>query len=437
MLSRFVVKNFKSIGERGVDLELKPLTVLFGPQGSGKSNILEILWRFAEVLRGEARLSHLQLVEPRYDRGEELFHREEVGRKLTIGLYAPDERGELGWKVEYWIEDALSLITQEVTRGEKTVLKVGFVKANRNVIQPVVHDPAELNESLMPVNPEVLKPAAFKLTPRPPADKGALTDEATSRSKLAQDVVEILSKTLRKEHVSKVALLTPLRGRVSKYGSASRRIREIEGELCSIGPDGEMLIEFLSTVAGSRRYKVSQAYISKWASEFGLAEIYAGFSGREGLLSLDYEDSILKTVIDVARASHGARQVLCVIAQLFSPDQDIVLIEEPELSLHPESVAKLPLMFLDAIKLGKQIIITTHSTILPLALSRMARKAREEGICANPNELIAVYEIEKTPEGTTAARLYLDEGGYIKGYVGSFFRVESELLKEWEESLPE
>ena len=41
MLSRLVVKNFKSIGEPGVDLELKPLTILVGPNGSGKSSIFE------------------------------------------------------------------------------------------------------------------------------------------------------------------------------------------------------------------------------------------------------------------------------------------------------------------------------------------------------------------------------------------------------------
>ncbi|MFQ5874616.1 MAG: AAA family ATPase, partial [Dehalococcoidia bacterium] len=41
MLSRLIVKNFKSIGEPGVDLELKPLTILVGPNGSGKSSIFE------------------------------------------------------------------------------------------------------------------------------------------------------------------------------------------------------------------------------------------------------------------------------------------------------------------------------------------------------------------------------------------------------------
>ena len=43
MISRVAIKNFKSIGDPGVDLELKPLTLLVGPNGGGKSSILEAI----------------------------------------------------------------------------------------------------------------------------------------------------------------------------------------------------------------------------------------------------------------------------------------------------------------------------------------------------------------------------------------------------------
>ena len=33
MLTSAIIENFKSIGEPGVDLELKPLTLLVGPNG--------------------------------------------------------------------------------------------------------------------------------------------------------------------------------------------------------------------------------------------------------------------------------------------------------------------------------------------------------------------------------------------------------------------
>jgi len=43
LISRVTIENFKSIGEPGVDLELKPLTLLVGPNGGGKSSILEAI----------------------------------------------------------------------------------------------------------------------------------------------------------------------------------------------------------------------------------------------------------------------------------------------------------------------------------------------------------------------------------------------------------
>lgn len=43
MITNLTIKNFKSIGENGIQIELKPLTIFLGPNGSGKSSILEVL----------------------------------------------------------------------------------------------------------------------------------------------------------------------------------------------------------------------------------------------------------------------------------------------------------------------------------------------------------------------------------------------------------
>ena len=94
-------------------------------------------------------------------------------------------------------------------------------------------------------------------------------------------------------------------------------------------------------------------------------------------------------------------------------------------------------MFYEALKLGKQIIATTHSPILPLAIPRLVARAKEEGLCPDPNELIAVYEVHKDRRGTSVKRLRLNERGYIIGYIESFLKVERQLLEEWEKGLPE
>jgi predicted ATPase len=74
-------------------------------------------------------------------------------------------------------------------------------------------------------------------------------------------------------------------------------------------------------------------------------------------------------------ASYGSKQILSVITQLFWSDPDsIVMIEEPEISRHPNAQILLAELFAEAVHEGKQIIITAHSEFLPLTLAFQYKK---------------------------------------------------------------
>jgi len=440
-ICRFIVKNFKSIGDPGVDLELKPLTLLFGPQGAGKSNILEAFWRIAKLFHSAKSaaltFSYLKDIEPKYGDEKSIFHKEDPSKLLTIGIFVPIENHKIGgWIIGYRHERGENklLAFQRATLNEEVVLEIKEILNDSEHIR-VISAPENLRQEpvhiLYPL--EQVTPEVFQLEPMYPNQ--TLSKELEERSKLAQRIASTVIQTLTGDYTVKVALLTALRGIVTEKVSADQTV-ELKGEVYPLDPDGKNLIHYLSFMYAATRYRHYLEFIGRWAKELGLTDLTAGFWGRN-TLSAEFRDKDLNVPLKLAYASHGAKQALCVIAQLFSPTQDIILIEEPEISLHPESVAKLPLMFLDAIKLGKQIIATTHSTILPLALSRMVRKAKEEGLCEDPNELIAVYEIQKTENGTQAMRLELNEKGYIRDYIPSFYTIERELLNEWWESLPE
>lgn len=437
-ICRFIVSNFKSIGEPGIDLELKPLTLLFGPQGAGKSNILEAFWRFARLLyetvvrSSYGEMQYLAHIEPRYSNLKSIFHKEDPHRLLKIGTFVPIEEGKIGgWVIgfrEEFKENELVAFEEVVLNGE-VVLKLGRIAKGQGTHQLIVLTPERLRHLSVVSKrwPPATRPEVFELANVP--------EELIKSSRHARYIASAIVKSLVGKRVTKVAFLTALRGQIHEEVSTDEYVED-DGEVYPLKPDGSNLIPYLSFILNSSRYMKYADFMRRWAKELGLDNLMAGFWGRHRL-SADFRDNILNVAVKLAHASHGARQALCVIAQLFSPTQEIILIEEPEISLHPESVVKLPLMFLDAIEMGKQIIITTHSTILPLALSKMVKEARERGLCEDPNELIAVYEIWKDEEGTKAERYLLDERGYIKGYVKSFWIVEEELLKEWEEKLPE
>ena len=48
MITKIAIENFKGIGER-VEVELRPLTLLFGPNSAGKSSILHALHYAREI----------------------------------------------------------------------------------------------------------------------------------------------------------------------------------------------------------------------------------------------------------------------------------------------------------------------------------------------------------------------------------------------------
>lgn len=120
-----------------------------------------------------------------------------------------------------------------------------------------------------------------------------------------------------------------------------------------------------------------------------------------------------------------------MIVQLFWSKQDsILLIEEPETSLHPQSQVQLPELFSEAIKRRVRLVLTTHSEFLILALSKPIR----EGLIKR--EDVAIYNLSKTPTGTQLTQLEVGENGFIKGWIPSFTKVETDLMKEFLKYVP-
>ena len=50
MITKITLENFKSIKDR-VEIDIKPITLLFGPNSAGKSTVVQALHYLKEVLR--------------------------------------------------------------------------------------------------------------------------------------------------------------------------------------------------------------------------------------------------------------------------------------------------------------------------------------------------------------------------------------------------
>ena len=351
MLSRVKIQNFKSIGEPGVDLELKPLTFLVGPNGGGKSSILEGIG--ITVRRGDG----LQLTD--FPAKHHILPEGEGFQSLTEVYYSD-----------------VGLSGQHL--GAKYEL---------------------LGENMEPLE----GPGS------PPLSEHALTK----------------CRALWSDHQAHTFLLSSVRGGI-RYDIDTR------GQPAWIGPQGEHLLPVLAYVFGPNGDEEAAGRIAKWADRFGVRRLTPGLSGKERM-GAAFHDGELGVRPNLALASSGSRQILAVITQLFwAPKGSLLMIEEPEISLHPKAQIDVLEMFAEAIKQDKQIIATTHSLFMMQGIGYAVHKGWLE-----PDQ-VAVYHVEKKKgTGTESKRLPLSEKGYIKGWVPSFAKVEGQLLREWTKNLPE
>ena len=134
----------------------------------------------------------------------------------------------------------------------------------------------------------------------------------------------------------------------------------------------------------------------------------------EPLVALNGQTSAL---LDVG---FGVSQVLPVLTLLFSaPAGSILLLEQPELHLHPSAQAALADLILHvAATRNLQLIVETHSEHL---LRRLQRRVAERETDFATHENIKAYFCNPSPEGLIAEEVLVDRFGQISNWPHNFF----------------
>ena len=130
--------------------------------------------------------------------------------------------------------------------------------------------------------------------------------------------------------------------------------------------------------------------------------------------------------VDLPDVGFGISQVLPVLVQIFyAPANSIIIIEQPEIHLHPRAQAALADVMIEAIKAkegGKprniQLIIETHSEHF---LRRLQRRIAEDVI---PQEMVAAWFADTTKMPARLAPLEIDDYGNIRNWPKDFFGDE-------------
>jgi predicted ATPase len=120
--------------------------------------------------------------------------------------------------------------------------------------------------------------------------------------------------------------------------------------------------------------------------------------------------------INLAAMGSGLSQLVPVVVQtILTPPQGCLLVEQPEIHLHPAAQADLADLFIKCAKDKRQIIIETHSEHL---LLRVRRRIAEGKISP---DLVRIFFVEKRRGETKVDTISLQKNGHFEHWPRGFF----------------
>ena len=342
LIRRLKISGMLSFGPRGIDLPMEPLNVLIGPNGSGKSNFIEAL----ALLQAAPR----DLSAPVKRMGgisEWLWKGDDAPGTATIDVEVavPDEEMPLRHVLEITEHSERFLVVDERIENAKPY----------------------------PNRPDVYFYYRFQ--------KGnpVINDSGGERRGLRRDTVRpeesILSQRDDPDHYPKLYWLQQKYQGILLYrnwdfgpDAGLRQSPRADQPSTFLTERGENLALLLSKLRGDSR----QAFVKS------LQQLYDGVEdfqvevggGRADLFVV--ERGAGARYIPASRLSDGTLRYMALAAVLLDPEPPpLVVIEEPELGLHPDVVLCIGEMLIQAAE-RTQLVVTTHSRVLVNALEDYA-----------------------------------------------------------------
>jgi len=423
------LQNFKGFQDSGW-IALKPITLLFGYNSSGKSSIMQALLMLKQSLENPA--SEVPFVfssEKGVDLGtyEDIVYNHEIDRKNHIILslrvniervfYKPS-KPRLADTPE--IEFSVSV---SYNHGRKTNEIAGFKLCDargKNILSMDKKAKECFSSDYYPKAANVLNKKGKILTGNnflPKYDSAKYSDLSVT--------LEILTY--------KVSAFFKCLSNIGPLRTAPERFYLFTGENpASVGAYGENALPLLFLSKYSDDPDELEAKVNDWLAAYN-------YQFEWKMLGSNLGQFILKDIrtgleVNLKDAGFGLSQVLPVVIQAYAaPKDSIVLIEQPEIHLHSRAQAELGDLFLKAVShKPKKLIIETHSENL---LLRIQRRLAENYLKKEPDpnitsDNIAVYFIENQNGQSIAHKISLNDRGEFEDMPEGFKRFFTDDFEE-------
>lgn len=360
-LEEVKLTSLLSYGRHGIALPLEPLNVLIGPNASGKSNLIEALTVLAAAPR--------DLLEPFRKGGgveEWIWKGHDVSRVARIEVLLRPMPLALRYQLAFSAANyRLSIVEEAIEPAPGSPAGLPSFYAFREG-RPVI----AVGDSLWERDVRALN-----------ADEFSREQSILSQRKdptLYPELTWIGQEFLR---------MRSYRDWDVSRGSVLRRPQQADLPNDFLAENGENLALVISDLL--KRPDVKAALLDNlklfWEA---VQDIVTPPEG--GTVQIFFHERGFDTPVSMARLSDGTLRFLCLLAILCHPKPPpLVCIEEPELGLHPDAIATIAKLLVEASS-RTQLVVTTHSDALVSALSETPE---------------AVVVCERTAAGTSLRRL--------------------------------
>lgn len=436
MLTSLHIKNFKSWRDTG-SIRLAPITVFFGVNSAGKTSLLQFLLLLKQTSESSDRGRVLHF-------GDE-YSLVEVGTFHDL-IFEHDTKNKLEFELTWDLPRPLEF-SNRLKRVQYQVDRISFSAsiasdADKQRVERLRYQCSEKGSHLLDIalnSGTGTKSREYKIVadgydltrtqgrawPLPPPvrfygfpdEVSAYYQNASFTSDLALELERQLKRILH---------LGPLR-------DVPRRSYTWAGDVPEhVSSNGDGVVSALLAASdrkispGPRKKGLPfQRIVAEWLKRLGLLDSFV--AKRIAPNRKDYEVRVRTTGspkdVDLTDVGFGISQVLPVVVESFYvPPYSTVVIEQPELHLHPRVQAELADLFIAAIQARErgadrsvQFIVESHSEHF---LQRLQRRVAEGVLNVDD---VAMYFCEPGPTGSRIRQLRLDLFGEIENWPENFF----------------
>lgn len=420
-LSNLNFSNFKNW--KNFNTDLTKINLFFGQNSSGKSSIIQLLLLLKQTVEnkdekvvlffGDDKKSYVNL-----GNFDEILNKAALNKKLTIGFSFKYFFSKINFNVEIdkkenGIIDVNKLNILDIKNGNS----INVQRNNKNF---------EVNCKGAITNEEVLVDRIKSFYGLP----FNLFNENESN-----DVSHKLDFSIR-SLLENIIYIGPLRE------NPKREYKWTASRHSHFGIRGENTFDaIITSITENEKYNSKYLnftgslaeIVGKWLVEFGMVEDFqiVPISEIKQLYQVNIKTKGSKNWVDICDVGFGVSQILPIIALCYyAPNGSIIIIEQPEIHLHPKVQSGLGDLLIDAaLSRNIQFIIESHSEHL---LTRIQRRIAEEKI---DDKHIKINFCNLVDGESVLEELKVDDFGEISNWPENFFGDEMEEIYQMQKAI--